>query len=202
MSKEKMPIEKKKCTTPEFRVSFPHVFKKHQFENNEPKYMITMLFPKSTDLKELKRAVHNAATEKWGLDKTKWPKKLKMPFRDGEEKEELMGYAGNIFVAASSKQKPGVIGNKKVDGAFPQLTEEDGTFYAGCYARATLIAFAYDTMGNRGVAFALQNLQKLRDGEQFSGRKKAEDEFDEIEDGSDNEENYESSDESSDEYTF
>lgn len=191
---EKMEIEKKKATTPEFRVSFPHVFEKHSgFDGQEPKFSLVMLFPKNVDLKELRRAAFNAATEKWG-PKEKWPKNMRMPFRDGDEKTDLNGYEGHFFVSASSKQKPQVVGNKKVDGAFPRIEKEDEQFYAGCYARATLIAFAYDKMGNKGVSFSLQNVQKLRDGEQFSGRKNAEDEFDEVEDGSDNAENYESGD--------
>lgn len=192
---EKMDIEKKKCLTPEFRVSFPHVFEKHSgFKEQEPKYSIVMLFPKNYDLKELKRAAFNAAIEKWG-PKEKWPKNLRMPFRDGDEKQDLQGYEGCYFISASSKQKPQVVGNKKIDGQFPHITKEDDTFYAGCYARATLIAFAYDKLGNKGVSFSLQNVQKLKDGEPFSGRKNADDEFDEVEDaeGSDSAENYEDS---------
>lgn len=187
---EKMDIEKKKCTTPEFRVSFPHVFEKHSgFEGQEAKYSIVMLFPKKTDLKELKRAAFNAATEKWGA-KEKWPKTMRMPFRDGDEKQDLAGYEGCYFVSASSKQKPQIVSNKKVDGAFPRIEKEDELFYAGCYARATLIAFAYDKMGNKGISFSLQNVQKIKDGEQFSGRRNADDEFDEVDDGSDDKENY------------
>lgn len=187
---EKMDLEKKKCLTPEFRVSFPHVFEKHSgFEGQEEKYSVVMLFDKKTDLKELKRAAFNAAIEKWGV-KEKWPKNLKMPFRNGDDKSDLSGYAGTTFVTASSKQKPQVVGNKKVDGQFPQLTKEDESFYPGCYARATLIAFAYDKAGNKGISFSLQNLQKLRDGDAFSGRKKADDEFTDVEDGSDDSSNY------------
>src|SRR6266576_3906587 len=156
---DKMELEKKKCLTPEFRVSFPHVFEKHSgFETQEPKYSIVMLYPKKTDLKELRRAAHNALVEKWGSVKEKWPKNLKTPFRDGDEKQDLSGYEGCYFVSASSKQKPQVVGNKKVDGAFPRLEKDDEQFYAGCYARATLIAFAYDKMGNKGVSFSLQNV--------------------------------------------
>lgn len=189
---DKMDIQKKKCVTPQFRVSFPHVFEANSFQGQEAKYKLTMLFPKTTDLKELKRAALNAAVEKWG-PKEKWPKSLKMPFRDGDEKEELQGYADCIFVSATSKQRPGVVDQKRAP-----ITKEDNTFYAGCYARASLIAFAYDTAGNKGVAFSLQNIQKLRDGEQFSGRKKAEDEFDDVEDSSDDETSYASDDDSDD----
>jgi len=180
MSDKKKAVEARKCMTPEFRASFPHVFKAHTgFEGQEAKFSIVMLFPKKTDLSALKKAAFNAATEEWGA-KEKWPKGLRMPFRDGDEKPDLQGYEDTIFVTASSKQRPGVVGP-----SLNTITEEDQAFYAGCYARATLIAFAYNKAGNRGVSFSLQNIQKLRDGEPFSGRKKAEDEFETVEDGSD-----------------
>ena len=174
----KMDIEQKKCVTPEFRVSFPAVFTAKAFRDQPAKFSITMLFDKKTDLKELKRAATNALTEKWG-PKEKWPKGLQMPFRDGDEKEDLQGYAGTITVSASSKTRPGVVDQKRA-----QIQETDQTFYAGCYARATLIAFAYDNL-KKGVSFSLQNIQKLRDGEQFGGRRDASDDFDEVEDNSD-----------------
>lgn len=169
-----------KCTSPEFRVSYPHVFKAHSgFEGQEEKYSVSMLFDKKTDLTALKRAVLHVATEEWGpKDKGKWPKKLRLPFRDGDdEKPGNEEYAGKIFVNATSKNRPGV-----VDGKVQPMTEEDGTFYAGCYARATLVAFAYNKMGNVGVAFGLNNLQKLRDGEPLGGKSSATSDFDAVED--------------------
>lgn len=187
MSKE-IKIEDKKVMTPKFRVSFPNVFTAKSFENQEAKFSLTMLFEKTTDLAGLKKAAFNAATEKWG-PKEKWPKGLRMPFRDGNEKSDLMGYENTIFVSASSKQRPGVVDQKRAP-----IAETDGTFYPGCYARATLIAFAYDKAGNRGVSFSLQNVQKLADGEAFSGKKKAEEEFDSVEDESDDASAYETED--------
>lgn len=180
MGKSDITIEDKKCMTPEFRTSYPNVFKAKSFEGQEPKYGLTMLFSKKADISKLKKAAFNAAVEKWGEDKAKWPKKLRLPFRDGDaEKADMKGYPGHIFVSASSKQKPGVVDQRR------EAILDEQAFYAGCYARATLIAFAYDRAGNVGVSFSLQNVQKLRDGERFSGRKAAEDEFDAVEDASD-----------------
>lgn len=187
-----MTVEKKDkmAKTPVFRASFPHVFKPHSgFDGQAPKYSLVMLFDKKTaDIKDLKKAALAAATEKWG-PKEKWPKNLRLPFRDGDEKSDMQGYAGTIFVNASSKQKPQVINKNR-----ELLTEDDGAFYAGCFAKATLMAYAYDTAGNKGVSFALQNVLKIGDGESFSGRKAAEDDFSEedfeIKDGSDDASNY------------
>lgn len=188
MSKEKTARVK----TPTFRVSFPAIFKPVSFENQPAKYSVEMLFDKKTDLTELKRAVLKAATDKWG-DKTKWPKNLKLPFKDGNEKSDLQGYADHTVIRASSKNRPGLV-NQKLE----PITEEDGSFYAGCYARASVTPFAYDKAGNRGVSFGLQNVQKVKDGEPFSGRKRAEDDFEEIEMGGDNETSYQDSSDSDD----
>jgi hypothetical protein len=198
----------KKVLTPEFRVSFPQVFTPKSFNGSKEKYSIVMLFDKKTvDIQALKKAAHVAIVERWGADKKKWPDGLKLPFKDGDKKADMVGYEGTTVVSASSNQKPSVVGGRKgPDGRFPEITEASGDFYAGCYARATLVAFAYPKEGVKGispgVAFAIQNIQKLRDGEQFSGRKKAEDEFDEVEDGSDDKENFAKSEDLEDDDDF
>ena len=162
----------KKVTTPEFRASFPHLFEAHSFqEGQQKKYSIVMLIPKTADISPLKEARKDAITQKWP-DPEKRPKPLRNPIRDGDvEKPDTDGYPGHYFITASSKQRPGVV-DKNV-----QQIIDDSEFYAGCYARATVTPYAYDTMGNRGVAFGLQNVQKLRDGDSFTGRSKAEDDF-------------------------
>ena len=202
---EKLDIEKKKCQTPEFRVSFPHLFEPHSFAGKKPQYSLTMLFPKKVDLTALRRAAHNAATEKWG-PKEKWPKNLDMPFRDGDKPNKKgnaqpEGYAGCTFIVAKSKtRKPGVIGPvRDVDTKeFPVLTTE-AEFYAGCYARANVLAYAYaHESGTAGVGFNLQGVQKLRDGKEFSGNVDIQSSFDEVITSSDDESSYDSDGEGAD----
>lgn len=181
----KMDVQKKKCITPEFRVSFPAVFRAKAFQDQEAKFSLVMIFDENADLTPLKKAVRNAVIEKWGDNKEKWPKKLRYPFRDGVEREDTAGYgAGKIFASASSKTAPGL-----VDQTLSRIVSE-GQFYAGCWARAEVIAFAYEVAGNKGVSFSLQNIQKTRDDKAFSGRKNAEDVFDSVEDSSDDESAY------------
>lgn len=166
-------ITSTKITTPIFRVSFPHVFEPVENQNHEKKYSIVMLFDKSHDLTVLKQAVAKAIVDRWGSDKTKWPKGLRNPLRDGEEKV-LAGYpeyAGTIFCTASSKVPPGI-----VDGRLQAILDKN-EFYSGCWARATVVAFAYDKSGNRGVAFGLNNIQKVKDDTPFTARTKAENDF-------------------------
>lgn len=175
-----------------FRASFVSVFEHRKIQGeSDGKYAVTMLFPKDTDLTPLKKIYLAAATEKWG-PKPKWPKDMQNPFRDGNEKTQFQGYENHIFVTATSKQRPGVV-DKNLQ---PIIDPEE--FYSGCYARATVIAFAYDVKGKKGVSFALQNIQKLKDGEAFTGRRKAEDDFEVVEDNSNDADSYESDTEEQD----
>lgn len=175
----------RKVTSPKFRASFPWLFEPQppmEGSQGEPKYSVVMLFDKaaqaSPEFKAMKQLANAAIKDKWG---DKPPVNLRNPFRDGAEKPELEGYGdGVVFVSASSKMQPGLI-----DGRLNRIMSRDvgpDGFYAGCYARATLTAYAYDKAGNKGVAFGLQNVQKLGDGEAFSGRTRAEDDFEQVED--------------------
>lgn len=177
----------RKVTSPKFRASFVWAFKPQppmEGSTGEPKYGVTMLFDeaarKTPAYELMKKLALHAAKEKFG-DKLKpdgkgWFVGLRNPFRDGAEKSELEGYEGMTFASATSKMQPGI-----VDQNLSRIISEDD-FYSGCYARATVTAYGYDKAGNKGVAFGLQNLQKLGDGDRFSGRTAAEDDFDSVDD--------------------
>lgn len=187
----------KEVITPKFRVSFPHVFEPYTDKSTgKSNYMVTMLFDKKADLSKLGECIKEAKQEgiknKWG---GKLPKNLQSPFRNGDEKE-YDGYEDMVFCIAKSQGMPGVIDYlKKIilspeekkrhqknpefldteDASIKDISEEE--FYAGCYARASLTAYPWTYMGKNGVSFGLQNLQKMDDGEPFSGKTKAEDDF-------------------------
>ena len=172
--------ESNKLRTPLFRAAFTSVFKKRAYENGDEKFEITLLFPKSgkdkADLKILKAAAKTAATETPLWDKI--PKGLKSPFRDGDN-VEWDGFADHTFIRTSSIHRPKIINRDGVE----LMTDEE--FYAGCWAYATVNAYAYDKKGNRGISFGLQNLIFIRDDEKFSGNSSAEEDFsDLIEEGS------------------
>lgn len=159
--------------TPFFRAAYPHLFKPKMNDlNGKEEYSLVALFPKGCDLTELKTLVVNAITEKWG-EKSKWPANLKSPFRDQGEREKIIdgvkvlqeGYeAGAIFINLKSNRRPGVV-NQQVKDILDH-TE----IYSGCWCRAQVSAFAYDQKGNRGVAFNLIHVQKVKDDESISGR--------------------------------
>lgn len=169
--------------TPEFRVSFPSVFtpKASMNAGGAPKYSITMLFPKTTDVTPIKLLIRAAIEKKWGADQTKWPKGLFIPFRDGSEKD-YEGYGPDVvFASAGSTRRPGL-----VDHAVQPIIEPS-EFYAGCYARAKIDVYAFEAKDKstgavlkKGVTFGLINVQKLRDGEPFSNATKPENDFDAV----------------------
>ena len=191
---DKMDIKLKKVITPMFRASFPSIDEPQSYKGQPPKYKITMLFDKkTTDMKDINRAIKNAKIEKFGADPARWPKSLKSPIRDGDLKDDVAGYAGCWFITATSKSKPGL-----VDYPDRNPILEPGALYAGAYGRATLIAFYYDAEGNKGISFSLQNLQKIKDGKPFSGKKSATDDFNDdakIDTGEDDAANYSGADE-------
>lgn len=175
MAKEETS-RKRKIVTPPFRVSFPCVFEKRGFEGSEPKFSITAVFDVNSfgskernAFKAMQVIAEAAAQEKFHASYKS--KGLRGPFRDGAEKEHLEGFGpGLIFCTLSTKMRPGLI-NREMQ---PILEEEE--FYAGCYARATITAYAYSNV-SKGVAFGLHNVQKLGEGENLTGRSAPEDDF-------------------------
>jgi len=164
-------MSEKRVITPVARLSYPYLFRKAEGLNGgEGKYQCELIFEPDADLSELKKAVEQAAKDRWG---DKIPKNLKSPFRNGDtDRAEKDGYAGNTFIGARSKDKPGV-----VVGRDRRPPYEESEVYGGCYVKASVTAFAYDSAGNKGVSFALNNVWKLRDGDPFGNARSAEREF-------------------------
>jgi hypothetical protein len=162
--------------TPPGIASYAFVWKPQPSMNpgQEPKFSITLLLPKKSDLSALKKAVDAAATKKFGEKGPALLKsgRLKSPFRDGdEERPDDKLYTGKIFFSARSNQAP-----KVVDESLQPIMDQF-EFYSGCQCRISVYAFGYDVNGNKGVSFSLNNVQKLGDGERLSGRLSAEEEF-------------------------
>lgn len=171
-----------KVNTPLFRVAFPNVFRPRRNDlNGKDEYSLVALFPADADLTALKKAAGNAAIKKWGADKSQWPTNLKSPFRDQGEKKKKNdagqmvlpdGYAeGSKFMTLRSNDRPGVVDQQV------QEIIDTADFYGGCWAVASINAFAYDTKGNRGISFGLGNIQKQKDGDPFGNRTKPQDDF-------------------------
>jgi len=182
-----------KCITPVGRACFVHVWEPYAFKANdgkskEPSYRIVLVFDEDTDLQDVKRIVSNAIKKKWGVDEGKRlikRGKMTMPWRDASDYEEYgepFDDDGAIMISLSSRSAPGVVDAR----AKPIMKQQD--FYAGCLARASVYAHAYDTLGNMGVTLLLNNVQKAGDGDKLSGRADPTEEFDPlVEDDEDDE---------------
>lgn len=151
--------------TPEFRAAFISVFKATSMKNADgtdsaPKFSIRACFPPTAKLDALKKEAQLAAQEKWG---DKIPKTLRNPFRLNEELDVPIVGIGDDWVimsfSANADRRPGIVDAKCED----IIANDEQEVYSGAWYRAQVRAYAYEKAGNKGVAFGLQNVQKLRD---------------------------------------
>lgn len=158
-----------KMLTPEFRCGFQALFRAlppKDNANGAKKYQIRALFPPTTDLSAMKAAAAQAATDKFGSNV---PKNLRSPFRLNEELDKPFADIGDDWIVmtftANENSRPGL-----VDANLQDIINE-ADVYSGAWFRAEVQPYGYDNAGNKGVAFGLENVQKLRDdGAIGSGR--------------------------------
>lgn len=187
MAKEEKKDDGLTIITPTGIACFVHVWEPHAFTDNkgnkgEPNYGLILVFDKKTDFSEMRKTCGRALVKKWG-DKAKAMKsQFRLPFRDAsdytEYGEPFDRDDGSTMIIFKSKSAPGVVDAR----AKPIMNQMD--FYAGAMARVSCYAHAYNSMGNKGVTFLLNNVQKMADGERLAGaRQNAEDEFGPISEG-------------------
>ena len=164
-----------KVITGKVRASFVHVFEPQSVNGSEPKYSCSFIIPKSDTrtIQAIQTAIEQAKQEGVSKFGGKVPANLKTPLRDGDiDRPDDAAYTDSYFINANSKEKPGVVDRRRVPLTDPL------EMYSGCYVRASINFYAFNTNGNRGVAAGLGNIQKWEDGEPLNGRVRAEDEFD------------------------
>lgn len=178
--KEPSPLN---CITPDGIATFVHVWEPHAFvgpdgTKKDPSFRLMLVFDEDADLSEMRDIVKKSLIAKFGEAKAKAlhkAGKLSLPFRDAGEYEQEYGEpfeSGRVMVSFSSRTAPGVVDAR----AKPIMDQQD--FYPGCKARVSCYAHAFDTLGNKGVTFLLNNVQKRGDGKRLAGaRKSAEEEF-------------------------
>lgn len=169
-----------KVITGKVRFSYANVHTPTAMDaGQEPNYNVSILIDKNdkATVEKIKAAIEAAKQEGLAKFGNKIPANLKTPLRDGDvEKPDDVVYAGHFFINAKSFQKP-VIVDKDLN---PIMTQDE--FYSGCYGRASINFYAFNTSGNKGIACGLNNLQKLEDGDRLSGGSSAQDDFGSLED--------------------
>ena len=168
------------------RLSYVHVFEKYSPKDGmgEPKYMVTILIPKSekATIRAINEAIENCRrkgiTSKWGGSA---PKKLALPLQDGDEKEKDPdgAFADCYYINAKSDTRPGVIDRNRA----PLIDEED--FYSGVWSDVSVTFFPYMVSGKCGIGCALNNLLKFKDDDRFGGKASAESDFEGYDDDDD-----------------
>jgi hypothetical protein len=138
--------------------------------------LFTMQQTKSEQWKEMMQVID--ALVRLSFPKLILGKGVRSPIRRCDEKDDNSFPDEYVFfLNAWSKQKPGV-----VDAALNDILDSSGV-WPGQLARFAITPFAYDKQGNKGVSFALENVQivKSEGMKRLDGRKSAADRFDDNE---------------------
>lgn len=155
-------------TTGKVRFSFCNIFTaKAGQDGGEPKYSTAILIPKSDKetVRKIKAAIEAAKVAGTAKLGGKIPANLKQPLRDGDiEKEDDPNYAGHYFLNCNNKRKPGIVDRERNEILDPNEV------YSGCYGRVNITFYAFNVPTQKGIACALNHVQKLEDGEALDGR--------------------------------
>lgn len=174
--------------TGKVRLSYPFLAEPRGFNGQVPKFQGSLVIPKTEDIAVLKLAMRKAAEAKFGA---RMPANLRSPIRDGSEKSRTdehgamtyeSGYGPDVWfinTTAKADSRP-----QLRDNLNREITANDEikrVFYGGCFVRAIIRAFAYDTNGNKGVSFGLNGVQFVGHGPRFGGGVDAGSVFTEVE---------------------
>ena len=177
MTKTVNPL--KVVTGPDTRWSYVNAWEPKSINGGTPKYSVSLIIPKSDTktVSKIKAAIeaayHEGEGKLKGNGRTVPPlATLKTPLRDGDaERPDDPAYANAYFMNANNSSAPGIV------DADRQPIIERSEIYSGVYGRASVNFYAFNTNGNKGIACSLNNLQKIRDGENLGGKSNAEDDF-------------------------
>lgn len=169
------------------RLAFPDIFEAKTVNGEgDPAFSATFLMaPDHPAIDKIRAAFEKLGKEKWGARwatvKKEIETKDRLALHDGDTKADYAGFEGNMYISARNRTRPLVIDRDK-----SPLTMADGKPYAGCYVHASIELWCQDNNYGRRINASLRGIQFYKDGDAFSGGGAAsEDEFEDIEDGSD-----------------
>jgi hypothetical protein len=159
-----------KIVTGKVRFSYCNIFEpKAPQGGGEPKYSVTLLIPKAdkATIEKIKTAMNEARDNFCNRNGANAiPAKYNHTLHDGDgQRENGDDYgpecAGCYVITVSSKQKPVIV------DAFRNEVTDPGEVYSGCYGRAAINFYGYNSNGKKGVSAGLLSIQKLHDGDPF-----------------------------------
>ena len=163
-----------KVVTGKVRFSYAHVFEPQAAqEGGVPKYSVSIIIPKSDKdtIERINKAIEQVKEDNKSVLDGTITKGLKGGLRDGDAEKDDPAYANSYFINANSQQKPGV-----VDQDLNPIIDRS-EFYSGCFGRASVSFFAYNSNGSKGVGCGLNNVQKMEEGEKLGGATTAAEDF-------------------------
>ena len=165
--------------TGKVRFSYANVFEPRAVNGGDEKYSITLLIPKSDTstyqriMEEINKTLQESVADRF---KGIMPTSPSLPIYDGDGLRpggEPFGpeCKGCWVMSAKSNCAPEVVDVN----CQPIFSKNE--FYSGCYGRASITFYAYNTNGNKGIGCGLGNIQKLEDGQPLDGRTTAAEDF-------------------------
>lgn len=170
----------KVITGPDTRWAYVTVWEPKLNMNGKMRFSVRLLIPK-TDTVTIEK-IYRAIEAAYWLDLNKiqgrdeWPPRLediRIPLQDGDKiYPNRPEYTGHWFINANSYEAPGIV-DKNLE---PIIIHSE--VYSGVYGRASISFFGFNAGGNsRGISCALNNLQKIRDGEPLGHKPDPKEEF-------------------------
>ena len=166
-------------------LSYPHLDKAQpgQKPEDKPKFSGAFVITSQAELEKVKAAALAAAIEKFGA--TKGPQMVTVGGKGSTIRTDIAGKYDKVpgalaYISARSETQPGMVQRYAGSDGKPARVEQEkirDTFYAGSRVNAQLVAFGYDKGVNKGVGFALNNVQKWDEGTRLDNRQEATEAF-------------------------
>lgn len=128
------------------------------------KYSCTIMVPKSSkdQIAKIEAAVQ-ATIDEGGTTLGAKKAGLKLPLRDGDEKaDEYPEFKDFMFFNCSTVRRPRVFDMEK-----QEIIDLEEVIYSGQIVNVSLIPFAYNFNGTKGIGMGLHNLQIVGGGERW-----------------------------------
>ena len=161
------------------RLSFANLFKRDKDRKNDEgetvpgKYGANFLMEKGDETtkanqKRIKAASTAVKKKKYGENESDWPKYKpeKVCLRDGDL-EDYDGYAGHLYLSASSDDQPIIVNQKR---KAVESERDSQAPYSGCYVNARVRIWPQDNKYGKRINAEVLAVQFLRDGERFGGK--------------------------------
>ena len=136
--------------------------------NGQPAYSAQFVFPPThKSVGALQKLIQEAGVRQWKDQAAATLKAAaangKLCLRNGDDKSNYEGYAGNLYLSARTKTRPTIIDQNK-----QPITEESGLLFSGCWVNVMVDIFPY-IKGSKGVGAGLKVVQLVKPDTAWGG---------------------------------